>query len=196
MVLADRDLSREAYEIALRHRLALEDHLRRTPSSAIPSPRSPRGAGEPGVVRLMGEAAAAAGVGPMAAVAGAVAECVGEELRRLSATVIVENGGDLYLCSPRERVVGIYAGAARGSSAWGCGSNPRGAPVRHRHLLGGDRALLQRRTARRHRGRPLGGARGTPRQRLGNRLGDAGDLQRALEWLAGIPVSSGRWHGG
>ena len=45
----------------------------------------------------MAEAGEKAGVGPMAAVAGAIAESVGRELLAFSVEIIVENGGDIYL---------------------------------------------------------------------------------------------------
>lgn len=65
---------------------------------------------DPPLILRMKQAASAAGVGPMAAVAGAVAEAVGVYLRRQNADVIVENGGDLYLDLSTERRVLIYAG--------------------------------------------------------------------------------------
>jgi ApbE superfamily uncharacterized protein (UPF0280 family) len=46
----------------------------------------------------------------MAAVAGAMAEWVSKDLLKLSKEVIVENGGDIFLATSRERTVGIYAG--------------------------------------------------------------------------------------
>jgi ApbE superfamily uncharacterized protein (UPF0280 family) len=49
-------------------------------------------------------------VGPMAAVAGAIAESVGTSLQAISRNVVVENGGDLYLASERETTVGVFAG--------------------------------------------------------------------------------------
>ncbi|GAH21645.1 unnamed protein product, partial [marine sediment metagenome] len=51
-----------------------------------------------------------AGVGPMAAVAGAIAEAVGKDLLPFSPEVIVENGGDIFLKILKKRLVGIYAG--------------------------------------------------------------------------------------
>jgi ApbE superfamily uncharacterized protein (UPF0280 family) len=48
-------------------------------------------------------------VGPMASVAGAVAEYVAKGLAEHSANVIVENGGDVYLLGDRERVVALWA---------------------------------------------------------------------------------------
>jgi hypothetical protein len=54
-------------------------------------------------------AARAAGVGPMAAVAGAMAEFVGRDLLKESDEVLVENGGDIFLRSGRELKIGIFA---------------------------------------------------------------------------------------
>jgi hypothetical protein len=65
--------------------------------------------GAPEIVARMCAAAEAAGVGPMAAVAGAVAQVVAEGLEPHSAEVIVENGGDVYLIARRERLVAIVA---------------------------------------------------------------------------------------
>jgi hypothetical protein len=57
------------------------------------------------------EAAAATGVGPMAAVAGAIAQYVGIDLLKdFTKDVIVENGGDIYLATSEEVLVGIFAG--------------------------------------------------------------------------------------
>lgn len=64
----------------------------------------------PAIVKGMAEAAGKAGVGPMAAVAGAIAERVGKDLLPLSDEVIVENGGDIFLKISRERRIGIFAG--------------------------------------------------------------------------------------
>ncbi len=64
----------------------------------------------PQIVKAMAKAAADVGVGPMAAVAGAIAECVGKELLAFSEEVIVENGGDIFLKTLKRRLVGVYAG--------------------------------------------------------------------------------------
>jgi len=66
----------------------------------------------PEIVRAMASAASAAGVGPMAAVAGAVAERVAKRLLAYSADVIVENGGDIYLVGTQERRVLLVAGSS------------------------------------------------------------------------------------
>lgn len=66
--------------------------------------------GAPEIAVKMAAAAAVAGVGPMAAVAGAVSDYIGQILDSYSREVIVENGGDIYLKSTQERNVAIYAG--------------------------------------------------------------------------------------
>jgi ApbE superfamily uncharacterized protein (UPF0280 family) len=66
--------------------------------------------GAPSIVVKMAKAAKKAGVGPMAAVAGAIAEEVGHALMKRSAEVIVENGGDIFIHTKKPRRIGIYAG--------------------------------------------------------------------------------------
>lgn len=91
-------------------RRPLEDYIQRdpgfvkalTPYTVLPD--------APLIVQTMAEAGRLAGVGPMAAVAGAVAEWVGKLIGKRSRDVIVENGGDIYMRTSRIRKVGIFAG--------------------------------------------------------------------------------------
>ncbi|GAG89833.1 unnamed protein product, partial [marine sediment metagenome] len=64
----------------------------------------------PRIVKSMSEAAKRVGTGPMASVAGAIAEFVGNELLAFSPEIILENGGDIFLKSSKKRLIGIYAG--------------------------------------------------------------------------------------
>jgi hypothetical protein len=64
----------------------------------------------PEVVREMLRSTALYGVGPMAAVAGAVAEAVGRKLLEKSPEVIVENGGDIFLRMDRPVKLLLYSG--------------------------------------------------------------------------------------
>ncbi len=66
----------------------------------------------PAIVKEMAIAARSAGVGPMATVAGAIAEAVGRDLLDYSPEVIVENGGDIFMKSLKKRLIGIYAGSS------------------------------------------------------------------------------------
>ena len=62
------------------------------------------------IIQSMIHTTALCGVGPMASVAGAIAEFVGKELLNYSSEVIVENGGDIFIKSNKVRKVSIFAG--------------------------------------------------------------------------------------
>lgn len=61
-------------------------------------------------IQKMLQASRLAGVGPMACVAGAVAQYTGLKLLDHCAEVIVENGGDLFIKNKREMTVAVFAG--------------------------------------------------------------------------------------
>jgi ApbE superfamily uncharacterized protein (UPF0280 family) len=109
-IRARRDLQTETRKVVIVERAALEDYIRRRPGFSVAMEPYPIEDSAPGIVREMAEAAEKAGVGPMAAVAGAIAERVGKALLEFSPEVIVENGGDIFLLSRKRRLVGIYAG--------------------------------------------------------------------------------------
>lgn len=109
-ISAERGLSAEAEALVNGLRDELERYISAHPrfrESFVPVEVE---AGVPAIVRAMADAAALAEVGPMAAVAGAVAEAVARGLEPRSAEVIVENGGDLYLIGSRQRTVLLQAG--------------------------------------------------------------------------------------
>jgi ApbE superfamily uncharacterized protein (UPF0280 family) len=111
-ISAKSDLTREARRLVIEYRSEIEEHIRRQPQflHAL-KPLELSGDAAP-IIREMVQAATKVGVGPMAAVAGAIAEFVGAGLAALSDEIIVENGGDIYLHSSKDRVVGIYAGTS------------------------------------------------------------------------------------
>jgi ApbE superfamily uncharacterized protein (UPF0280 family) len=89
---------------------------------AVPS-RAPR------IVVDMIEAGRLAGVGPMAAVAGAISEYVGRELLAFSPEIIVENGGDIFLKILSQKTIGIYAGDSPLTGKIGLEISPRDTPL-------------------------------------------------------------------
>jgi ApbE superfamily uncharacterized protein (UPF0280 family) len=109
-IRARSDLKRQARELVLKYRRTLEEYIESHPSFLTSLEPLAVAGDAPQIVASMAEAARKAGVGPMAAVAGAIAEAVGSELADFSPEVIVENGGDIYLKSPTKRLIGIYAG--------------------------------------------------------------------------------------
>lgn len=68
----------------------------------------------PEVAQRMHAASVRTGVGPMAAVAGTLAQFAAEEASRIAGgDVIVENGGDLFVKVERPVRVGLFTGAGR-----------------------------------------------------------------------------------
>jgi ApbE superfamily uncharacterized protein (UPF0280 family) len=109
-IRASTDLERKARRLVHKYREQLEKYLKKDPDlqTSLEPHHVPDNA--PAIVRQMSEAGLAAGVGPMAAVAGAIAESVGRELLAYAPEVIVENGGDIFLKVNHRRTIGIYAG--------------------------------------------------------------------------------------
>ncbi len=84
----------------------------------------------PPIARLMAAAAEAAGVGPMAAVAGAFAELLGSYLLSEGASeVVVDNGGDLFLKLQVARMIRVYAGKSTFSDRIGLKVLPEKTPL-------------------------------------------------------------------
>lgn len=83
----------------------------------------------PSIVQEMIRAGRCTGVGPMAAVAGAVAERVGRTILDHTDQVIVENGGDIFLSVRSETVIGLYAGASPLSLKFGVKIDPGSTPL-------------------------------------------------------------------
>jgi ApbE superfamily uncharacterized protein (UPF0280 family) len=82
------------------------------------------------IVREMARQAAAANVGPMAAVAGAIAQFVGRDILRKGYTdVIVENGGDIFLRITRGIRVGFYHGKNSVLNSLRLKIKPRNTPL-------------------------------------------------------------------
>lgn len=109
-VLADSDLSEAAIEAVLQYRTQIEEYIRIHPrfrTSLVPVSHDPMA---PDIIKDMLAASRAAGVGPMASVAGAIAEHVGRILLSNSPNVVVENGGDIYLDIKDDIKIGIFAG--------------------------------------------------------------------------------------
>lgn len=109
-IKARKDLADEARDLIIRYRYQIEQYISLHPEffhSLTPLPEDPWA---PPIIQAMLQAAQEAGVGPMAAVAGAIAEFIGKDLLRKSPEVIVENGGDLFLSTRQAIKVGIFAG--------------------------------------------------------------------------------------
>ena len=110
LVHARADLVKITRELILQHRGVIgayiktcREFLETLHAWNVPGPA-------PNIVREMARAGRRAGVGPMAAVAGTLAEYVGRDLLVQSPEVIVENGGDIFLKTDEPAVIGVFAG--------------------------------------------------------------------------------------
>jgi len=109
-ILSDSDLSDAALQSIYKHRGFIESYIKSHPdflTSLVPIDEDNMA---PNILRDMLKVSLEAGVGPMASVAGAIAEYVGNDLLVSSRNVIVENGGDIFLKTEREVKVGVFAG--------------------------------------------------------------------------------------
>ncbi len=109
-IQAETDLTQDARQAVLKCRNHIEKYIYLNPDFATSLvPVNTTGI-VPGIIDKMAIAARAVNVGPMAAVAGAVAEYTGRELMKKSHEVIVENGGDIFIKSSNETLFTIFAG--------------------------------------------------------------------------------------
>lgn len=186
-IAAERDLTREATALVEEARAELEGYIarhRRFVESFVPFEVD---ADAPAIVRAMAAAASTAGVGPMAAVAGAFAEHVARGLAVHSAEVVVENGGDIFMTGATERVVALHAGPSPLSGRIGivveAGLMPVGvctssATVGPSVSLGrADAACVIARD---------GALADAVASALGNRVHSGADIQRAIDAVKGL----------
>jgi ApbE superfamily uncharacterized protein (UPF0280 family) len=177
-----RNLKDKALDSVLKHRRSLESYIGQHPLFLTTLEPYRAEAGAPVIVKEMARISQLADVGPMAAVAGAIAEAVGRDLLAYSTEVIVENGGDIFLRTSKKRLVGIYAGQSSFTKSIALEIMPRETPlgictssgtVGHSLSLGCADAVivLSPSTA-------LADAAATA---LGNIVKDADDIPRAIE---------------
>ncbi len=129
-ILTDRELREETTRLVLEERSGLESYIRSRPeflTSLAPLAGDPLA---PAIAKEMLRVAALTGVGPMAAVAGAMAERVGQGLLAAgTAEVMVENGGDIFLQRLRDCRIALFAGTSPLSNRLGIKITKRQMPI-------------------------------------------------------------------
>lgn len=123
------ELPEETERLVWKKRLILEAYLERNPDFAKSLEPLLLQSTAPGIIRRMVKAGNLAGVGPMAAVAGMIAEETGKHLLQKSPEVIVENGGDIFLKVSQPASIGIYAGSSPLSGKLALQINPSQTPL-------------------------------------------------------------------
>ncbi|MFH0910853.1 MAG: UPF0280 family protein [Planctomycetota bacterium] len=187
-IAAERDLSGAALSAIHRVRGTLERFIETHPDFETTLDPYPQFRREwPHEIQAMIRAGRTAGTGPMAAIAGCVAEYVGKALLASTSQVIVENGGDIFLATHTERTLALYAGESPLSMRLGLKIRPEKTPlgvctssgtVGHSLSFGlcDAATILAPDTA-------LADAVATA---LGNRVTKPSDIEPALAWAASI----------
>ena len=109
-IKAEHDLSIEAINSISEYRAQIEDYVSKDAKFQTTLEPYIVNGNSPSIIKEMSKVSALVGVGPFAAVAGAMAEYVGEDLLKYSKDIIIENGGDIFVKSSKNRIIGIYAG--------------------------------------------------------------------------------------
>jgi ApbE superfamily uncharacterized protein (UPF0280 family) len=129
LVRASRDLSSQTRDMVHNFRRQLEDYIHVKPEFYTTLLPYPEDLFAPEIVKEMISATRMFDVGPMAAVAGTIADLVGNALLAYSDEVIVENGGDIFLKTAQPSTVVVYAGDSPFSNALGLITDPSQMPV-------------------------------------------------------------------
>ncbi|MGD8448133.1 MAG: UPF0280 family protein [Desulfobacterales bacterium] len=128
-VQAAKPLEEITRELILKHRGVIEAYIKRHPEF-VKTLKPWRVCGPaPNIINHMVSAGENAGVGPMAAVAGAIAEHVGIDLLIHTDEVVVENGGDIFFKTNGPVTIGIFAGKSPISLGMGLRVDPGEKPL-------------------------------------------------------------------
>ena len=192
LIRAQCNLRDKALAAILECRYELETYIRHHPIFATTLEPLTIDDDAPALVHEMANAAREAGVGPMAAVAGAIAERVGRELLPFSDEVIVENGGDIFLKTLRERFIGVYAGKSKLTGKIAFAIQPEETPlgictssglVGHSLSFGTADAVIAISPST-----SLADAAATA---IGNRVSSGSDIPAAIEFAQSIALLTG-----
>ncbi|HOJ31023.1 MAG TPA: UPF0280 family protein [bacterium] len=110
LILAEKNLSNEAEKELKKQRNLLKTYIKNFPDFYYSFEPVQVEKSAPEIVKNMSEASFLCNVGPMATVAGALADYVGRHLLHFSGEVIIENGGDIFLMIKKEKNIAVYAG--------------------------------------------------------------------------------------
>jgi len=186
-VSAEKDLSKEVGDAVIGCRRQLEHYIMTHQDFLTTLKPYPNDPFAPLTVQEMIKATVDIGVGPMASVAGAIAQLVGMELLKTVDQIIIENGGDIFMKLKRDATVSVFAGDSPISGKVGikipenrmpmgiCSSSGK---VGHSLSMGAsDVITVLSASAARADGAATA---------LGNRIRTKRDLKRIHEWASAI----------
>jgi ApbE superfamily uncharacterized protein (UPF0280 family) len=191
-ILSDFILTDLAFQSVYRYRGYIESYIKYHPDFLTSLNPLKRDNLAPDIVKDMLKAAQTAHVGPMAAVAGAIAEYVGRDILHKSKNVIVENGGDIFIKTEQDVMVGVFAGESPLSYKVRFRIKPEQMPigvctssgtVGHSLSFGRADAVCVLSSSA-----TMADAAATA---IGNLVKDKRDIRKALEWGSDIEEVSG-----
>ncbi len=191
-IRATSNLQIKTQRLVLKYRRQIEKYIKENPAFLTALEPIPMPEHAPLIIQAMIQASSNAGVGPMASVAGAIAENVGRELLSFSPEIIVENGGDIYIKSLNKRIVGIFAGNSPLTGKIGLEINAQDTPlgictssgtVGHSLSYGKADAVVVL--------SPLATLADAAATAIGNRVSHAGDISDAIEFGKSISGLTG-----
>lgn len=118
-VLAEKELREETEKFVSFYRAQIESYILIDPLFKVTLEPHKVKENAPQIVKEMAFWSGKAGVGPMASVAGAISEFVGKELLKYTPQIIIENGGDIFISTKKERKIAIFAGESPWSNRIG-----------------------------------------------------------------------------
>lgn len=181
-----------AMEGVLRYRGYIESYIRSYPAFQTTLKPWKISGIEPDIIRDMSKASILAGVGPMAGVAGAVAEYTARDLLAYTDEIIVENGGDVFIRMAKPVTLAVFAGKSPLSMRLGIRVIPEEAGISvctssgtfgHSLSLGKADAVTVVAASC-----CLADAAATA---IGNRVRGRSDIERAIDFGKAIPGISG-----
>ncbi len=108
-IQTETDLTDIAVKAVLKCRNIIENHIKFNPEFATSLKPLKESDTAPKIVQNMINAGLLTNTGPMASVAGIVAQYTGKALLQYSKEVVVENGGDIFIKSNFETIFTVYA---------------------------------------------------------------------------------------
>lgn len=127
-IRASANLERKAKKVVAKYREMIGKYIEKNPVFVTTLEPFPFDNKAPVIIQKMVEWTTKVRVGPMASIAGTIAEFVGNELLEYSDEIIVENGGDIFLKTSKQRLIGIYAGDSPLSGKLALEINPQDTP--------------------------------------------------------------------
>jgi len=129
-------------------------------------------------------------VGPMAGIAGAIAESIGEYLNQYFSDVIIENGGDIYSNCTSEKIIKIFSGKSFFSNKIALKIPPQKTGISTSSATIGP-SLSFGKTDSATVVSPSPILADLAATALGNKVQQEKDIENALEWLLSLDGISG-----